>query len=161
DMPPGYPICSGSDCAFTSKKVIVARSYVRQVAAGTDPKNPAADSRPDDYSARDRIGHGTAVASCAAGMPVMSSAGLLLTGLAPKAYLGNYKSFGPPGVNESAPDGPIIMALEDALNDHMDIASLSVGAPALAAPLDSGPVCGNAPGVPCDPLALAVENAVK
>ena len=161
EMPAGYPICSGSDCAFTSNKVIVARSYVRLVAAGTDPQNPPADSRPDDYSPRDRIGHGTAVASCAAGMPTSSPAGLTLTGVAPKAYLGNYKIFGSPEVNQSAPDDPIIMALEDALNDHMDIASLSLGSPALTGPLDSGAVCGNAPGVPCDALAMAVENAVK
>ncbi len=160
-MPAGYPICSGADCAFTSNKVIVARSYVRLVAAGTDPQNPAADSRPDDYSPRDRIGHGTAVASCAAGMPVMSPAGLMLTGIAPKAYLGNYKIFGSPEVNETTPDDPIIMALEDALNDHMDIASLSLGSPALTGPLDTGATCGNAPGVPCDALAMAVENAVK
>src|ERR1017187_3447719 len=40
EMPAGYPICSGSNCAFTSNKVIVARSYVRLVAAGTDPQNP-------------------------------------------------------------------------------------------------------------------------
>ena len=160
-MPAGYPICSGTDCAFTSNKVIVARSYVRLAAAGTDPQNPAADSRPDDYSPRDRIGHGTAVASCAAGMPVMSPAGLTLTGVAPKAYLGNYKIFGSPEVNETTPDDPIIMALEDALNDHMDIASLSLGSPALTGPLDSGATCGNAPGVPCDVLAMAVENAVK
>ena len=145
-MPAGYPICSGTDCAFTSNKVIVARSYVRLAAAGTDPQNPAADSRPDDYSPRDRIGHGTAVASCAAGMPVMSPAGLMLTGVAPKAYLGNYKIFGSPEVNETTPDDPIIMALEDALNDHMDIASLSPGSPALTGPLDSGATCGNAPG---------------
>ncbi|MGD0296137.1 MAG: S8 family serine peptidase [Bryobacteraceae bacterium] len=160
-MPAGYPICSGSDCAFTSNKVIVARSYVRLVGAGSDPQNPAADSRPDDYSPRDRIGHGTAVASCAAGMPTLSPAGLTLTGVAPKAYLGNYKIFGSPEVNETAPDDPIIMALEDALNDHMDIATLSLGSPALTGPLDSGAACGNAPDVPCDPLAMAVENAVK
>lgn len=160
-MPPGYPICDGSDCAFTSNKVIVARSYVRQLAAGTDPNSPAADSRPDDYSPRDRVGHGTAVASCAAGMPVLSPAGLMLTGMAPKAYLGNYKVFGSPEVNDSVTDDPIIMALEDALNDHMDIASLSLGAPALTGPLDTGAACGNAPGVPCDPLAMAVENAIK
>jgi minor extracellular serine protease Vpr len=161
EMPAGYPICSGSDCAFTSNKVIVARSYVRQIAAGSDPQNPAADSRPDDYSPRDRIGHGTAVASCAAGMPTSSPAGLILTGVAPKAYLGNYKIFGSPDVNETTTDDPIIMALEDALNDHMDIASLSLGSPALTGPLDSGATCGNAPDVPCDPLAMAIENAVQ
>src|SRR5262249_47489467 len=66
-----------------------------------------------------------------------------------------------PEVNTSAPDDPIIMALEDAVNDGMDIASLSVGSPAETGALDVGEQCGNAPGVPCDPLAMAVENAVK
>src|SRR5438874_6098315 len=41
-MPAGYPLCSGSDCAFTSNKVIVARSYVRMISAGPAP-NPAPD----------------------------------------------------------------------------------------------------------------------
>ena len=79
-----FPICTKDDgtvvsgqpsaCPFTTNKVIVARSYVRQIAGfqtspGTDkitgPPAPAI-SEPDDYSARDRDGHGTAVASAAA-----------------------------------------------------------------------------------------------
>jgi hypothetical protein len=63
-LPAGYPICTAGhpeDCQFTNNKVIVARSYVRQLAAGdasggADPET----SRPDDYSPRDRVGHGTA-----------------------------------------------------------------------------------------------------
>lgn len=47
--PAGYPICQPADCAFTTNKVIVARSYIRQEGAGSDPNNPAADSRPDDF----------------------------------------------------------------------------------------------------------------
>jgi minor extracellular serine protease Vpr len=160
-MPAGYPICSGSDCAYTSNKVIVARSYVRQLAAGSDSNNPAADSRPDDYSARDRSGHGTATASCAAAVSNTGPAGLTISGMAPKAYLGNYKIFGSPTVNSSATDDVIIMALEDALNDHMDIASLSLGSPAFTGPLDTGAACGNSAGVPCDLIPPVVESAVK
>ena len=157
-MPPGYPICNGSDCNFTNSKVIVARSYVRQLAAGSAP-NPAADSRPDDYSPRDRDGHGTAVASCAAGV---SSAGTVtITGMAPKAYLGNYKIYGSPEVNDFTTDGVIVQALEDALNDGMDVASFSSGGPAFSGPLDSGAACGNNPGVPCDLVAQAFENAAQ
>ena len=65
-VPAGFPKCQGNDCAFTNNKVIVARSYVRQLAAGSPP-NPAVDSHPDDYSPRDRVGHGTALAMIAAG----------------------------------------------------------------------------------------------
>src|SRR5215472_11709032 len=60
-LPPGYPFCSPGDCQFTNNKVIVARSYVHLLTTG----NPA-NSTPDDYSARDRNGHGTAAAACAA-----------------------------------------------------------------------------------------------
>jgi minor extracellular serine protease Vpr len=160
--PAGYPICNVSSCAsYTNNKVIVARSYVQQLAAGSDPNNPAADSRPDDYSPRDRSGHGTATASCAAATSNTGPAGLTFTGMAPKAYLGNYKIFGSPTVNDGATDDVIIMALEDALNDHMDIASLSLGSPAFSGPLDTGAACGNSAGVPCDLLAHAVESAVQ
>jgi len=54
--PPGFPICTANhpeDCAYTNTKVIVARSYVRQIVAPSDPTNPAADSSPDDDSPRD------------------------------------------------------------------------------------------------------------
>ena len=154
-MPAGFPKCDGSDCAFTTNKVIVARSYVRQLAAGSDP-NPAADSRPDDYSPRDRDGHGTAVASCAA---AASNTGLVtFSGLAPEAYLGNYKIYGSPGINDSTYDGVIIQAAEDAYNDGMDVINLSTGGPAFSGPLDSGSACGNPSGVPCDMLAQALEN---
>ena len=146
-MPAGYPHCNGGDCAFTNNKVIVARSYVRQLAAGSSPANPAADSRPDDYSPRDRVGHGTAVASAAAGH---TNTGLVtFSGVAPKAYLGNYKIYGSPQVNDFTTDDVIIQALEDAMNDGMDIVSFSSGGPAFTGPLDSGATCGQAPGQPC------------
>ncbi|MEO8658186.1 MAG: S8 family serine peptidase [Bryobacteraceae bacterium] len=157
-MPSGFPICSGSDCAYTNNKVIVARSYVRQLAAGTAP-NPAADSRPDDYSPRDRDGHGTAVASCAAGE---QNTGLMtFSGFAPKAYLGNYKIYGSPGLNDSASDDVVIQALEDAYQDGMDIINFSSGSPAFSGPLDSGAACGNAAGVPCDLLAQTFETMAQ
>src|SRR5207248_3054576 len=67
--PAGFPKFTeghAEDRAYTTNKVIVARSYVRQIAPGSDPANPAANSRPDDFSPRDRVGHGTAAASAAA-----------------------------------------------------------------------------------------------
>jgi len=158
-MPPGYPMCTGSDCDFTSNKIIVARSYVRQLAAGTSPDNPAADSRPDDVSPRDHDGHGTAVASCAAG--ITSTGTVTIQGIAPKAYLGNYKIYGSPQVNDFTTDDVIIQALEDAIDDGMDIVCFSSGGPAFTGPLDSGSACGNPDGVACDLSAQAFENAAK
>jgi uncharacterized protein (TIGR03437 family) len=157
-MPSGFPICNGSDCSYTNNKVIVARSYVQQLAAGTAP-NPAADSRPDDYSPRDRDGHGTAVASCAAGE--VNTGLVTFSGFAPKAYLGNYKIYGSPGVNDSTTDAVIIQAIEDAYNDGMDVISFSSGSPAFSGPLDSGAACGNDDGVPCDLVAQTFETLAR
>ncbi len=170
-VPAGYPICKAiypsgavdlANCsAFTNNKVIVARSYVPILAAGSNPANPAVDSRPDDYQPRDRIGHGTATASAAAGVTNTGPSGATFNGMAPKAFIGNYKVFGSPDVNDFASDSTIVLALEDALVDRMDIASLSLGAPALTGPLDSGADCGNKSGVPCDLIAQTVETAVR
>jgi minor extracellular serine protease Vpr len=157
-MPGGYPICSGADCAFTNNKVIVARSYVAQLAAGSSP-DPAADSRPDDTSPRDRDGHGTAVASVAAGN--VNTGSITFNGMAPKAYLGNYKIYGSPGVNDSTTDDIIIQALEDAFNDGMDVINFSSGGPAFSGPLDTGAACGNDAGVPCDLVAQTFELAAR
>ena len=171
-MPAGFPLCTAGhpeDCAYTSNKVIVARSYVRLLAQGSDPRNPAVDSMPDDYSPRDRVGHGTAVASCAAANSTATSAitttggPLSIVGMAPKAYLGNYKITGSSGVLDGASDATMIQAIEDALADHMDIASISVSGPAFTGALDTGAICGlpNGPNNYCDPVAAAFEAAVK
>jgi minor extracellular serine protease Vpr len=161
-VPAGFPICNVPNCtAYTSNKVIVARSYVSLLAAPSDPKNPAADSRPDDYSPRDRVGHGTATASCAAAVSTLTPAQLTISGVAPKAFVGNYKIFGSPGVNDGATDESIIQAFEDALADHMDVASLSVGGAALTGPLDTGAACGQPAGVPCDLVPPVIETVVK
>jgi uncharacterized protein (TIGR03437 family) len=160
-VPSGFPKCNvASDCSgFTNNKVIVARSYVKRLAAGTG-LNPAATSRPDDYSARDFDGHGTAVAMCAAG-ETNSGPAATITGMAPKAYLGSYKVFGSPEINPFSSGDVIIQAVEDALKDGMDIAVLSLGSPAFSGPLDQGSACGQSGTTPCDPEAAAVENAVQ
>jgi uncharacterized protein (TIGR03437 family) len=149
--PTGFPV---GDAGYTNNKVIVARSYVSTL---TDT-NPVY-STPDDLSPRDRQGHGTAIAMIAAGV---QNAGPLasITGVAPKAFLGNYKIFGSPGVNEYTYRSTWIQALTDAVTlDHMDIVTLSLGEgdPAYFGPLDVGVgVCGDAI---CDVGAQAVENA--
>ena len=51
-----------------------------------------------------------------------------ITGVAPQAYLGNYKVFGSPGINDSTNSCAIESALEDAVNDGMDVVNLSLGA---------------------------------
>ena len=171
-VPAGFPICktaypNGTEVAiancsaWTNNKVIVARSYVPLDAAGSDPNNPAPDSTPDDYTPRDRVGHGTGTASAAAGVSNTGPTGITFNGVAPKAFLGNYKVFGSPEVNDGAADDAIIQAVEDALADGMDIASLSLGGPPTTGPLDTGAACGASNGVPCDPLATAVNNAVQ
>jgi minor extracellular serine protease Vpr len=159
-LPPVPHICSGSDCDFTNNKVIVARSYVRMEAAGTQP-NPAADSAPDDYSPRDHVGHGTAVAMVAGGNTNTGPSGETITGIAPKAYLGNYKVYGSGGVNPGATDDVLIQAIEDAFNDGMNIVNLSTGQPAISATADTGAACDNPSGVPCDLVAQTYENAVQ
>lgn len=161
--PTGFPKCAGADCSYTSNKVIVARSYVSVLAAGS-PGDPAADSRPDDLSPRDRMGHGTALGMIAAGHTNTTPGGVSITGIAPKAFLGNYKIFGSPGLLDYTYGSVIIQALEDAFLDGMDIVSLSLGSPAVYGPLDKGAVCSD-PAFPdptaiCDIRADAVQNAV-
>ena len=150
--PDGFP---KGDPAYTNGKVIVARSYVAQLA-GTDP----ATDRPDDITPRDRSGHGTAIAMIAAGAQNTGPAATI-TGVAPKAWLGNYKIFGSPGVNDTTFGSVMVTALEDAVNDGMDIATLSVGDPAVYGPLDRDPSCGDGTTpADCDVRARAVENAI-
>ena len=173
--PSGFPKCgiiggtqpagTPSDCGlYSNNKVIVARSYVPMIAAGLAAASQmaAADlsrtSIPDDYSARDRDGHGSAVAAIAAG--VQNSGGTVaFSGMAPKAFLGSYKIYGSDGVSVAGtPESVVIKALDDAINDGMNIVNYSSGVPAVAGATDDVQ-CGNAAGVACDPLASAFEAA--
>ena len=114
--PASFPrATSAADEVNTSGKIIVARSYVSML-----PR------RDPDLSARDRVGHGTALAAVIAGA---RTAGPLatITGVAPKAWIGNYKVFGTPGFNDTASDAAILKAIDDAVNDGMDVINLSLG----------------------------------
>ena len=145
-VPDGYP---KGDAAYTSNKVIVARSYIDKLAPGD---GTFAYSRPDDLSPRDRSGHGTAVAMIAAGA---TNTGPLatITGIAPKAWLGSYKVFGTPGVNDYA-DPVIPQALEQAFNDGMDVVVMPFG----AQPAFQAEVC---PNNDCDQDKFNMEQAVQ
>jgi minor extracellular serine protease Vpr len=114
----------------------VARSYVSMLENSGDPTI----STPDDLSPRDRQGHGTAIAMIAAGVQNTGPLGTI-TGVAPKAFLGNYKVFGSPGVTEYTYRSVWIQALTDAVKDRMDIVTLSLGEgdPALCATWERRP----------------------
>lgn len=154
--PPGFPLCRGSDCDFTNNKVIVARSYVQMLVLADIPE----DSRPDDLSPRDRVGHGTAAAMVAAGVRNTGPAGTI-AGIAPKAFLGNYKIFGSPGVNDVTFDDVLLQALDDAFRDGMNVVSLSIGRSALWGPKDAGSICDLRGSEACDLRADAVERAAQ
>lgn len=117
-MPSGFPqgntpFTSGA----TNSKVIVARNYVSpQFGLRTQTNNTPADER----------GHGSQVAGVAAGRRVSAPLGEL-QGIAPFAHLGSYKVFGTPGINDTTTSAAIIAALNDAVQDGMDVVNLSLG----------------------------------
>lgn len=154
-VPSGFPICNPADCQFTNNKIIVARSYTNLLVGSNDPSQ----SRPDDTSARDLVGHGTAIASVAAG-ETNTAPLATITGMAPRAYLGNYKVFGSSEINGYATSDSIDLALENAVSDGMNVAVLSLGGPAFSGPADTGAICGNSAGVACDIESVTIQNAV-
>ena len=117
-MPPGFP--KGQQ-AYTSAKVIVARAFPPPT-----PTSPNA-SKPFDPDES----HGTHVAGIAAGNAgTRAPGGRTLTGVAPRAYLGNYKALTVPtdsgfGLNGNSPE--LIAAIEAAVADGMDVINLSLG----------------------------------
>ncbi len=119
--PPGFPKWSTNvpgNQALTSGKIIVARSY------GT-------------WTAQDVDGHGSAVASVAAGVPVGSGSGpngMTLSGVAPAAWIGVY-DVDSQHVGSYA-DSDILSALNDCAADGMDVVSMSFGAPDYGGSID-------------------------
>ncbi len=149
-MPGGFPKCNGTDCLYTTNKVIVARSYVANMSGCLPPSQGTCDptqTTPDDDTPRDRMGHGTATSTTAAGV-LTNGPGGSIEGVAPKAWIGNYKIFGSPGTVDYSSDSAIIPAIDDAVKDGMDVINMSLGGA-----IDSNTIQ--------DPEVRAVDGAVN
>jgi len=119
-MPAGFP---KGQTAYTTAKVIVARAFPppgatwKYAALPFDPENS---------------GHATHVAGIAAGNANTLANAARISGIAPRAYIGNYKALTVPtrsglGLNGNAPE--IVAAIEAAVADGMDVINLSLGEP--------------------------------
>ena len=76
--------------------------------------------------------HGTHVAGIAAGNANTLAAGTRISGVAPRAYLGNYKALTIPtdadvGLDGNSPE--LVAAIEAAVADGMDVINMSLGEP--------------------------------
>ena len=117
-MPPGFP---KGQTSHTTAKVIVARAFPPRGLTwpnGRVPFDPELSS------------HATHVAGIAAGNAgTIGPGGVRLSGVAPGAYLGNYKVLTVPtenfGLNGNAPE--IVAGIEAAVADGMDVINLSLG----------------------------------
>jgi subtilisin family serine protease len=122
-MPPGFP---KGQTKYTTAKVIVARAFT---PAAPTSKYAALPFDPENSF------HATHVAGIAAGnhgtRVVFQSTAYTVSGIAPRAYIGNYKALTIPtpnfGLDGNSPE--IAAAIEAAVNDGMDVINLSLGEP--------------------------------
>jgi len=119
-MPPGFP---RGQSAYTTAKVIVARAFA---PAGTTWKYALKPFDPIES------GHATHVAGIAAGNAgTIAAGGTIVSGIAPRAYIGNYKALSvpTPGVGLDGNAAELVAAIEAAVKDGMDVINLSIGEP--------------------------------
>ena len=119
-MPAGYP---KGNTAYTTAKVIVARAFP---PANTTWRYAALPFDPELSE------HATHVAGIAAGNNgTAESRTVTVSGIAPKAYLGNYKALTVPtpgdGLDGNSPE--IAAAIEAAVKDGMNVLNFSIGEP--------------------------------
>jgi subtilisin family serine protease len=118
--PAGFP---KGNTAFTTPKVIVARAFPSPSSGWKYAATPF-DPRYSD--------HATHVAGIAAGdYGTTAPGGVSVSGVAPKAYLGNYKALTVPtkdfGLDGNSPE--IAKAIDQAVADGMNVINLSIGEP--------------------------------
>ena len=136
--PLGYP---KGDARYTTPKVIAARAYFR----ADDPPDEGEPANPTDGS----FSHGTHVAGIAAGNANTTTPRGKMSGIAPRAWLMNYKLFYRARSQRITAFTPeILAALEDAVADGADIVNGSWGGAADFLPAG-------------DPLVLATEALVR
>jgi len=119
-VPAGFPKCDAIDsavgtadtqCNFVTNKVIVAKVFETRTS----------------FDAHAAQAHGSHTSGIAAGVANTCAplVGCTLSGIAPKAFLGNYNVF--PGNVVSASSHDIAKAVEAAVADGMDVLNLSLG----------------------------------
>jgi len=129
-MPAGFPLISGeATLSNTNNKVIVARVY--------DDLPDGVDNTQSDGS--DYFQHGTTTSGIAGGLPTTpGSFGIgAVSGIAPGAWLGNYKvgdDFG------DLSEVTLVSGLEDAFNDGMNVVNYSAGWMIESSSDESGPI---------------------
>ena len=121
-MPPGFP---KGRAAYTTAKVIAARAFP---PPSPRPRYAALPLDPLESE------HGTHVAGIAAGNngTVPAGGGRTVSGVAPRAHIGNYRVLTVPTVSNVGLDGnspEIAAAIEAAVRDGMDVINLSIGEP--------------------------------
>jgi subtilisin family serine protease len=126
--PAGYP---KGEKQFTNNKVIVARAYFRP----GDGPIPGEDSPIQGTNAASPHGtHTAGTIACDAGTQVnFRGANVTISGIAPRAYLMNYRVFYPSKSPEDFQTGnaytvELVKATEDAVKDGADVISNSWGA---------------------------------
>ena len=107
---------------YTTPKVIVQRVFT--------PASPTSQYSKLPFDPANSF-HATHVAGIAAGDYDTSASGTLVSGVAPKAYLGNYKALTipTPGFGLDGNSAEIAAAIDAAVSDGMNVINLSLGEP--------------------------------
>ncbi|HET7450604.1 MAG TPA: S8 family serine peptidase [Gaiellaceae bacterium] len=117
--PPGFP---KGQTQYTTPKVIVQRTF-----APASPQSKYANTPFDPTESF----HATHVAGIAAGIHGINVNGTTISGVAPNAYLGNYKALTTPtpdfGLDGNSAE--LAAAIEAAVADGMNVINLSLGEP--------------------------------
>ena len=126
-MPPGFP---KGQAAYATAKVIVARAFQ---APSPRPRYSSLPFDPENSA------HGTHVAGIAAGNPntpaTLGGGTVAISGVAPRAYIGNYRVLTVPTISNVGLDGnspEIAAGIEAAVRDGMDVINLSLGEPEIS-----------------------------
>jgi subtilisin family serine protease len=121
--PAGYTMPSGfpkGQTAYTNAKVIAARVF--PAPGQKDPGDLVPFEREES--------HGTHVAGIAAGNAGTKALGATISGVAPRAYIGNYRALTVPtdgGFGDDGNAAELVAAVEAAVADGMDVINFSIG----------------------------------
>ena len=117
--PPGFP---KGQLRYTTPKVIVQRTFA--------PAHPVWKYANVPFDPENSF-HATHVAGIAAGDYNTNASGTIISGVAPNAYIGNYKALTipTPGFGLDGNSAEIAAAIEAAVSDGMNVINLSLGEP--------------------------------